>query len=88
MKTYTEYEPADIKMDGFAEGEKMDEVHSFLLGQLLIIGITGFKPQPSDPPDDKLYQVKRHIADFLNGAAKAGIVITKAESVPAVFRDK
>lgn len=84
MKTYTEYEPGDIKMT--TDEQKMDEVHAFLLGQILLIGLTGFKGKPGDPPDN-LWVVKRHIADFLNAAHRSGIVITKAETVPAVFRD-
>lgn len=83
MKTLYEYEPADIKM---GNGEKMDEVHAFLMGQMFVIGLTGFKPQPTDPPDDPTYVIRRHIADFLNAAQKAGIVIAKGESVPASLR--
>jgi hypothetical protein len=83
MKTVHEYEPEDIKMSDFAEGEQMDPVHSFLMGQILIIGLTGWKQLPGDPPDDQAYPLKRMIANFLNHAQKSGITI--AESVPEVF---
>ena len=80
MKTYHEYEPADIDFDA------KDPVVSFLLGQILIIGISGFKPQAGDPPDDPTWVMKRQIATFLNGAQRSGIVIAKAETVPEVYR--
>ena len=86
MKTYTEYEPSDIKMDGFAEGEKMDPVHSFLMVQLMIVGLSGFKPKPDDDPEDKMLPFKRLIADFLNSAQKSGISISQSE-LPAAFTD-
>lgn len=79
MKTYTEYEATDIKV-----GEGMDPIHSFLMGQLLVIGITGFKPRKGDPEDDHMLPVQHLIADFLNAAQKAGISISKSE-LPAVF---
>ena len=82
MKTIHEYEPSDIKMDGFGDGEKMDPVHSFLVTQILVIGLTGMKPQPGDPPDPA-WGLKRLVADFLNSAQKSGIAIQ--ESVPEAF---
>ena len=83
MKTLYEYEAADIKM---GNGEKMDDVHAFLMGQMFVIGLTGFKPLPTDPPDDATFVIRRHIADFLNAAQKAGITIAKAEPVSATVR--
>jgi len=88
VTTTVEYEPSDIKMDGFAEGEKMDPVHAFLFGQMMLIALTGFKPQPGDDPEDKLLVMKRAIADFLNHAQKAGITIAVGEAIPAAFRDQ
>lgn len=87
MKTIHEYEPSDIKMDGFADGEKMDPIHSFLMAQMFIIGLTGFKPQRGDP-EDPVYPVKRHIANFLNAAQKAGITIAPAvpEAISGAFK--
>lgn len=85
MKHYTEYEPQDIKMDGFADGEKMDPVHSFLMVQVMMVGLMGFKPREGDDPDDKMLPFKRLIADFLNAAQKAGISITVSE-LPGAFR--
>ena len=67
MKTIHEYEPQDIRTAGFAEGETMDPVYSFLIGQMLVIALTGFKKQPGDP-EDAMWPVKRLIANFLNDA--------------------
>jgi hypothetical protein len=86
MKVLTEYEPSDIKMDGFAEGEKMDPVTSFLMVQFMVVGLTGFTPRPTDDPDDKMIAFKRLIADFLNAAQKSGISITKSE-LPAAYSE-
>jgi hypothetical protein len=83
LKTIHEYEPSDIKLTDFAEGEKPDPIHQFLLTQILIIGLTGMKPREGDPPDTPLWPMQRRIAEFLNAAQKAGITI--AESVPEVF---
>ena len=86
VTTVYEYEPSDIKMDGFAEGEKMDPVHAFLLGQIMLMALTGFKPREGDDPEDKTLPVRRMIAEFLNHAQKAGITIAVAEAVPEAFR--
>ena len=79
MKTYTEYEATDIAVDG-----TMDPVHSFLMGQMFVIGLTGFKPKPDEPQDDPMFPVRRMIADFLNAAQKSGISITKSELPEAI----
>ena len=84
MRTLHEYEPGDIKLDGFAEGEEMDPVISFLLAEVIIIGLTGFKPRPGDDKGDVLLPAKRIISGLLNHAAKSGISITKSE-VPSEF---
>jgi hypothetical protein len=87
MKTLYEYEPSDIKMKDFADGEQMDPVHTFLFGQIMVMILTGIKPLPTDPSGDPMFPVQRLIADFLNSAQKAGITVAKGESVPAVFRE-
>jgi len=84
MKTTYEYEASDIKVKDFAEGEKIDPVHSFLMGQVMIILIRGLKKD--DPNDDVMLQIQERIAEFLNTAQKEGIVIAKGEAVPDVFR--
>lgn len=84
MKTIHEYEAVDIKMDGFAEGEKMDPVHSFLMEQMFVICLTGFKPHSDDPPGQPTWPLRRLIAQFLNDAQKSGITI--APAVPEAIR--
>lgn len=79
MKTYTEYEPADINL-----GEGMDPIHSFLMTEVLIVAITGFKPRDGDPADDPTFPLKRIVAGFLNHAQQAGVTIVKSE-LPAAF---
>ncbi len=78
MKTYTEYEASDINLKG-----EVDPIHVFLMGQMLLIGLVGFKPVPEDG-DDPTGPVRRMIAQFLNGAQKAGISIVKSE-LPNAF---
>jgi hypothetical protein len=79
VKTYHEYEPADIDLDA------KDPVVTFLFTRVLIMGLTGFKPQEGDP-EDPTWPMKRIVADFLNAAERAGITIAKRETVPEVFR--
>ena len=75
MKTIHEYEAADIDLK--------DPIHGFLMGQLLVVMLTGLKNQPDDPTDDPTFALKRNIANFLNAAQKAGITVARA--VPEVF---
>jgi hypothetical protein len=79
MKTYVEYEASDISVSG-----EMDPVHSFLIGQFLVIGLSGFKAKPEEPQDDPMFPIRRMIADFLNSAHRSGISITKSE-LPEAF---
>ena len=89
MRTLHEYEPSDIKMSAaeLGEGQSMDPVHGFLMGQMFIVLLTGMKPLPTDPPDEPAWPIRRLIADFLNSAQKAGITIAVGEAIPAAFRD-
>ena len=84
MKTYTEYEPNDINFGG--KDKEGDPIHSFLMVQILLIGLTGMNKQPDDPPDDPLYPLKRHVAQFLNSMEKEGLTLTSAE-LPAAFKE-
>ena len=79
MKTIHEYEPQDIDL------EAKDPVITFLFTRVMMIGLTGFKRQDSDPADP-LWPTKRIVADFLNAAEREGVSIAKRESVPEVFR--
>lgn len=83
MKTYTEYEANDIKIDS-KNGQETDPLHIFLLTQVLITSIMGLKPRPEDG-DDVLMPSKRIIAEILNGMAREGWVITKSE-LPLAFK--
>ena len=89
MKVIHEYEASDIKMSAaeLGEGEKMDPVHAFLMGQFFVVMLTGMKPLPPDPPDEPAWPLRRLIADFLNAAQKDGITIAVGEAIPAAFRD-
>lgn len=82
MRTYHEYDPEDIDL----KADPIDPVHSFLMTQMLIIGLTGFKPQDTDPEGDAMFPIKRQIAQFLNAAQRSGIVVAKGEAVPDVYR--
>jgi hypothetical protein len=83
MKTYTEYEARDIKI-GKDSGE--DPIHTFLMVQVLLIGLTGMNKQPDDPPNDPLFPLKRHVAQFLNSMEREGLTLTSAE-LPAAFKE-
>jgi len=87
MKTKYEYEASDIKVKDFAQGETMDPVHSFLMGQVMIILIKGMKAgEDGDDGAGAMLQIQAHIANFLNEAQESGIVIAKGEAIPAAFR--
>ena len=87
MKTIIEYEPSDIKLmtADLGENETVDPIHAFILAQILIWGLGGVKQRPED--SDQFAPLRRYIAGFLNAAQKAGISISLAEAVPAVFRE-
>jgi hypothetical protein len=79
VKTLHVYEPGDIDL------EAEDPVQSFLFAQVLVIAITGLKKQEGDP-DDATWPFRRQVANILNAAQRAGIVIAKGEAVPEAFR--
>lgn len=79
MKTYHEYEAADIDFDA------KDPVMGFLMAQIFVIGLTGFKSLPEDG-DDKMLPIKRLIAGFLNAAQREGLTFAKTENVPDVYK--
>ena len=83
MRTKVILEPSDIKFSTKEDPKGGDPVHNFLMVQLLVAFVMG--PGKYNP-DDPLATMRVHVSQFLNGAAEAGISITKSE-LPKEFTD-
>lgn len=81
MKTIHEYEASDIDI-------KENKLHSFLMGQILIVALSGKEMSKANPndPEDKLYGINKVIAQFLTSMEREGFTITGRETVPDIFR--